>query len=116
MIRKLKTIDRPDGTRIIVDQRGAKPLTIYSGPRDGVPVDVQRLAQPVEPEKKPRREPKPNGLGDLVAAGLAKVGVTKERYVRFKQRCGLAPQCGCSGRVEKLNALGRVVAKYVRRK
>ena len=118
MIRKIKTIDRADGTRVIIDQRGTKPRTIYSGPRDKTPEEAKAALREQRHEKLAPRvaASKPKGLGDLVAAGLAKVGVTKERYVGFKRRCGLAPQCGCAGRVEKFNALGRVVTKCWRRK
>lgn len=48
------------------------------------------------------------GLGDYVAAGLHKVGITRERYVRVKRRLGLKG-CGCGKRQRKLNELGRKV-------
>jgi hypothetical protein len=47
------------------------------------------------------------GLGDLVAAGLHRVGVTQARYVAVKRRVGLKPKCGCGKRQRQLNALGR---------
>lgn len=42
------------------------------------------------------------GLGDMVAAGLAAVGITKERASAV-----LGKPCNCGARQEALNALGR---------
>lgn len=42
------------------------------------------------------------GLGDMVAAGLEKVGITKERVSAL-----VGGDCGCKKRQEALNALGR---------
>ena len=42
------------------------------------------------------------GLGDKVAAGLAMVGITKERFSRI-----LGKKCGCEKRQSALNRLGR---------
>lgn len=42
------------------------------------------------------------GLGDIVAAGLAAVGITKERVSK-----ALGRPCGCAERQKKLNDLGR---------
>ena len=42
------------------------------------------------------------GLGDMVAAGLAAIGITKERVAT-----ALGVPCGCQKRQEALNALGR---------
>ena len=42
------------------------------------------------------------GLGDLVAAGLSAVGITKERVSKLAGR-----DCGCKKRQESLNKLGR---------
>ena len=47
----------------------------------------------------PRARP---GLGDIVAAGLSAVGITKERVSAVVGR-----DCGCQKRQEALNALGR---------
>ena len=49
----------------------------------------------------PRAKP---GLGDMVKAGLAAVGITKERVSALA-----GGDCGCSKRQEQLNALGRRV-------
>ena len=49
------------------------------------------------------------GLGDLVAAGLHRVGVTRARYVKLKRRLGLKPKCGCGKRQRQLNVLGRKI-------
>lgn len=45
-----------------------------------------------------------SGLGDMVARGLAAVGITKERVEAV-----LGGPCGCSGRQQKLNELGRMI-------
>jgi hypothetical protein len=42
------------------------------------------------------------GLGDMVAAGLEAVGITKELV-----SAAVGRDCGCAGRQEALNALGR---------
>ena len=47
----------------------------------------------------PRATP---GLGDMVAAGLSAVGITKERVSAV-----VGGDCGCQKRQEALNALGR---------
>jgi len=48
-----------------------------------------------------RRKP---GLGDMVAAGLSAIGITKERVSR-----AVGGDCGCKKRQESLNALGRKI-------
>ena len=47
--------------------------------------------------------PKP-GLGDMVAAGLSAIGITKERVSAV-----VGGDCGCDKRQEALNELGRRV-------
>jgi hypothetical protein len=47
--------------------------------------------------------PKP-GLGDMVAAGLSAIGITKERVSAV-----VGGDCGCAKRKEALDALGRRV-------
>jgi hypothetical protein len=49
----------------------------------------------------PRAKP---GLGDMVAAGLSAVGITKERVSKLA-----GGDCGCQQRQEALNALGRKI-------
>ncbi len=44
------------------------------------------------------------GLGDIVAAGLILIGITKERV-----SAAIGRPCGCSERAEKLNELGRKI-------
>jgi hypothetical protein len=44
------------------------------------------------------------GLGDIVAAGLSAIGITKERVSALA-----GGDCGCSKRQEQLNELGRRV-------
>jgi hypothetical protein len=49
------------------------------------------------------------GLGDMVAAGLHKIGLTPDRYRRAKAAIGLKPKCRCPERQARLNALGRKI-------
>ena len=42
------------------------------------------------------------GLGDMVAAGLSTIGITKERVSK-----AIGRPCGCGKRAEQLNELGR---------
>ncbi len=51
------------------------------------------------------------GLGDAVAKAIGLVGITEERVSSL-----LGKPCGCSGRREKLNQLGRWAARVVRGK
>lgn len=51
----------------------------------------------------PRAKP---GLGDMVAAGLATVGITKERAQAVASAVGVK-DCGCKKRQQALNELGR---------
>jgi hypothetical protein len=44
------------------------------------------------------------GLGDMVAAGLSAVGITKERVSKLA-----GGDCGCHKRQEALNELGRKI-------
>jgi hypothetical protein len=50
-------------------------------------------------EYKPQSRP---GLGDLVAAGFARIGVTQERFSAW-----IGAECNCPERIAKLNAAGR---------
>ena len=52
-------------------------------------------------EAYPRAKP---GLGDMVAAGLSAIGITKERVSK-----AVGGDCGCKKRQETLNALGRKI-------
>ena len=52
-------------------------------------------------EAYPRAKP---GLGDMVAAGLSAIGITKERVSK-----AVGGDCGCAKRQEALNALGRKI-------
>jgi hypothetical protein len=47
--------------------------------------------------------PAKRGLGDLVASGLSAIGITPERV---SKALGVK-DCGCKGRADALNALGR---------
>lgn len=47
----------------------------------------------------------PNGLGDLVAAAFASVGITKDRAQAVAELAGFE-DCGCAKRQERLNAIG----------
>jgi len=46
------------------------------------------------------------GLGDMVAAGLSSLGITKERVNAVAKSVGVN-DCGCHERQRKLNELGR---------
>jgi hypothetical protein len=46
------------------------------------------------------------GLGDMVAAGLDAIGITKERVQAVASKVGIK-DCGCKKRQEALNSLGR---------
>jgi hypothetical protein len=50
----------------------------------------------------------PNGLGDLVAAAFASVGITKDRAQAVAELAGFE-DCGCAKRQQRLNELGRMV-------
>lgn len=54
------------------------------------------------------------GLGDIVAAGLSSVGITKERAAAVARAVGLE-DCGCSERQEWLNRVGAAVGIGERR-
>lgn len=45
------------------------------------------------------------GLGDIMASGLAAIGVTKERVQAVASAVGVK-DCGCKGRQAALNKLG----------
>lgn len=47
-----------------------------------------------------------SGLGDMVAAGLEAVGVTKGRVQAVARRVGIK-DCGCRKRHRRLNEIGR---------
>jgi hypothetical protein len=49
-------------------------------------------------------KPQPMGLGDMVAAGLSVIGITKERVSAL-----VGGDCGCEQRQEWVNELGRAV-------
>jgi hypothetical protein len=49
------------------------------------------------------RGPQPMGLGDMIASGLAYVGITNERVA------ALVGDCGCQQRQEALNEFGRSI-------
>jgi hypothetical protein len=66
--------------------------------RDGDQITVDET-HPAYPRAKP-------GLGDMVAAGLAAVGITKERAQAVAAAVGVK-DCGCKKRQERLNELGR---------
>jgi hypothetical protein len=66
--------------------------------RDGDQITVDET-HPAYPRAKP-------GLGDMVAAGLSAVGITKERAQAVAAAVGVK-DCGCKKRQERLNELGR---------
>ena len=66
--------------------------------QDGDAITVDET-HPAYPRAKP-------GFGDMVAAGLDAVGITKERVQAVASAVGVK-DCGCKKRQEKLNELGR---------
>lgn len=53
--------------------------------------------------------PRPRlGLGDMVAAGLSSVGITKQRAQAVANAIGIR-DCGCSKRQEAMNEWGRTI-------
>lgn len=50
------------------------------------------------------RGPQPLGLGDMIAAGLITIGITKERVAAI-----VGGDCGCDGRQQTLNEWGRAI-------
>lgn len=56
-----------------------------------------RVSRPLHQEDTPQM-----GLGDMVAAGLSAIGITKERV-----SAAVGGDCGCAKRQQQLNALGR---------
>jgi hypothetical protein len=66
--------------------------------QDGDQITVDET-HPAYPRAKP-------GLGDMVAAGLSAVGITKERAQAVATAVGVK-DCGCKKRQERLNELGR---------
>ena len=68
---------------------------IVSREGDRIVVDETHPAYP---------RPRP-GLGDMVASGLAAVGITKERAQAVANAVGVR-DCGCDGRQEPLNRAG----------
>lgn len=55
------------------------------------------------------------GLGDWIAAGLHRIGVTRYRYQLLKKRLGLKPTCKCPQRQQSLNAIGRLASRLARK-
>jgi len=51
-------------------------------------------------------QPAKRGLGDMVAAGLSAVGITKERVQAVANAVGIK-DCGCAKRQAALTKLGR---------
>lgn len=81
--------------------------------RDGQSIDPRNLEQAiasgdaviVSQEDVPSRADSRPGLGDMVASGLAAVGVTKERVQAVAKAVGVK-DCGCAKRQAALNKLG----------
>lgn len=82
---------------IAVDAQADRQMTpeeLASAVRSGQARIVSATLAP--PAPKPRR-----GLGDIVAAGLASIGITKERVAQVTGK-----PCGCAKRQAALNRLG----------
>ena len=52
-------------------------------------------------------------FGHYVELSLAAIYITKLGYIRLRYVLGLAPQCGCQQRGEKLNTLGHRFALFL---
>lgn len=63
-------------------------------------VDVSHSAYPRA--QKPGTEPPRLGLGDMVAAGLSAIGITKERVSK-----AIGKPCGCGARQQAMNEWGK---------
>lgn len=55
-----------------------------------------------QPAESPAEKSWPRGLGDMVAAGLDAIGVTKARAQAVASAFGIS-DCGCAARQEALN-------------
>ena len=76
---------------------------IVSVDGDVLTVEKDHPAFPGEPRPGcPGYAQPPMGLGDIVAAGLSAIGITKERVSRV-----LGKPCGCEERQAALNAFGK---------
>jgi hypothetical protein len=60
--------------------------------------------RPIPPEGRQHQRECRRGLGDIVAAGLSSVGITKERVQRVANAVGIK-DCGCAKRQAALNRL-----------
>lgn len=63
------------------------------------------VARGFDPPADPPPEPQRPGLGDLIASGLASIGITKELAQAVASRVGIK-DCGCHGRQAAANRLG----------
>ena len=54
------------------------------------------------------------GLGDYLAAGLHRAGITRARYLWMKRLLGLSPMCRCGERQRSLNAFGSRLRAWFR--
>lgn len=70
-----------------------------------VATDAEAVVLPESAYRALRAKYRP-GLGDMVASGLAAIGVTKERAQQAAARVGIK-DCGCAQRQAALNSWGR---------
>lgn len=70
---------------------------------DGGDIITVDETNPAYPKAKTAPATRP-GLGDMVAAGLSAIGITKERVSAV-----VGGDCGCAKRQEALNELGRKI-------
>lgn len=61
--------------------------------------------------KPPKATTSFQGLGDLVEAGLTRIGITKESWIAWKDAHGWPPTCNCDARRIWLNEFGRKFGK-----
>jgi hypothetical protein len=79
-----------------------RPCTKSAGHEKGIADAIHSLGE----------TPQSLGLGDMTAAALSAVGLTKERYNALKREVG--PCQGCADRQEWLNKMGRKLAGFLK--
>ncbi len=93
---------RPDGRQKVRCKRCGH---VGSLPRTGNPADNLRTC---------RAWPEGHELGFWSALVLeALTGLNKLRYLWFKEKLGLTPDCGCAKREEQLNTLGTLLRRLL---
>jgi hypothetical protein len=100
----MTTVPNCDFSESGVCRRCGFTVAILPNLRNCVPLDVieqQNAAYNLVEISALHAQARP-GLGDMVAAGLSAIGITKDRVSALA-----GGDCGCSKRQEQLNELGR---------